>query len=192
LPRYQGTFQNAANQYDLDWRLLAAVSYQESAWNAKAVSPTGVRGLMMLTQRTAREMGVYNRSNPEQSVEGGAAYLRKLIDRQPEQMQAEHKIWFGLAAYNAGYGHISDARQIAKTQGLNPYNWHSVKDYIPLLQQPRWYKDTRFGYSLSASQALSYVENIRRYYDLLLWSTLMDEPDTFVSANETTNSITSI
>ena len=192
LPRYRDTFQKAADQYDFDWRLLAAVSYQESAWNAKAISPTGVRGLMMLTQRTAREMGVYNRSNPEQSVEGGAAYLRKLIDRQPEQMQAEHKIWFGLAAYNAGYGHISDARQIAKTQGLNPYNWHSVKDYIPLLQQPRWYKDTRFGYSLSASQALTYVENVRRYYDLLLWSTLVDEPDTLISAIETKNRITSI
>jgi len=192
LPRYRDTFQKAADQHDFDWRLLAAVSYQESAWNAKAISPTGVRGLMMLTQRTAKEMGVYNRSNPEQSVEGGAAYLRKLIDRQPDKMTAEHKVWFGLAAYNAGYGHISDARQIAKTQGLNSYNWHSVKAYIPLLQQPRWYKDTRFGYSLSASQALTYVENIRRYYDLLLWSTLVAEPDTFASANGVGGSITSI
>ena len=137
-------------------------------------------------------MGVYNRSNPEQSIEGGAAYLRKLIDRQPKQMPDEHKILFGLASYNAGYGHISDARQIAKKQGLNPYNWHSVKESIPLLQQPRWYKETRFGYSLSASQALTYVENIRRYYDLLLWSTLVDEPDTFISAHKNEASLTSI
>lgn len=82
--------------------------------------------------------------------------------------------------------------KLQKTQGLNPYNWHIVKDYIPLLQQPRWYKDTRFGYSLSASQALTYVENVRRYYDLLLWSTLVDEPDTLISAIETKNRITSI
>ncbi|MBL4607291.1 MAG: transglycosylase SLT domain-containing protein, partial [Pseudomonadales bacterium] len=192
LPRHQGTFQTVASQYDFDWRLLAAVSYQESAWNAKAVSPTGVRGLMMLTQTTAKEMGVNNRSNPEQSIEGGAAYLRKLINRQPKEMKIEDKIWFGLAAYNAGYGHISDARKIAKSQGVNPYNWRSVKRFIPLLQQPRWYKDTRFGYSLSANQALTYVENIRHYYDLLLWSTLFDQPNTFVSENETAIRSTSI
>ena len=192
LPHYQSTFQKAAERYDFDWRLLAAMSYQESAWNAKAISPTGVRGLMMLTRNTAREVGVKNRINPEQSIEGGAAYLRKLINRQPEQMEEEHKVWFSLAAYNAGYGHISDARNITQLKGNNPFNWHQVKDNIELLQQPRWYKDTRFGYSQSANQALTYVENIRIYYDLLLWSNLLDKPGSLISENVISHNMTSI
>ena len=192
LPSYQNTFKQAAERYNFDWRLLAAMSYQESAWNAKAISPTGVRGLMMHTRATAREVGVKNRTNPEQSVTGGAAYLRKLVDRQPEHMEQEHKVWFSLAAYNAGYGHISDARKISKSKGRNPLNWHQVKNDIELLQQPRWYKDTRFGYSLSANQALTYVENIRGYYDLLLWATMTDQPETLLTEAINDGSVTSI
>lgn len=193
LPRFRDSFEVAGDKYNFDWKLLAAVSYQESAWNPKAISPTGVRGMMMLTLKTAREVGVRNRINPEQSILGGAAYLRKLINRLPDQIENDHRVWFALAAYNAGYGHIADARKIAKNEGINHFDWHEVKDYIPLLQQPRWYKDTRFGYSLSAKQAPKYVENIRRYYDLLIWSALEETDNkktTMLSANESNYSTT--
>lgn len=161
LPTFKSTFEKAAEQYDFDWRLLAAISYQESTWNPRAVSPTGVSGLMMLTKITAHEVGIKNRNDPEQSIFGGAAYLRKLVDREPEAIDHNQKIWFSLAAYNAGYGLVMDARRIAKKQGADPYNWFKVKDYISNLQG---------GYRNK------YVANIRRYYELLLWSTMTEQP----------------
>lgn len=161
LPAYKDSFEKAAEKYHFDWRLLAAISYQESTWNPQAVSPTGVRGLMMLTQKTARELGVTNRKDPNQSIFGGAAYLRKLVDREPDTLGQNQKIWFSLAAYNAGYGMVMDARRLAKKQGIDPYNWQLVKGYLANL--PGRYHN-------------KYVANIRRYYELLLWATMTEHP----------------
>ena len=192
LPNYKAKFKEVAKRHKLDWHLLAAVSYQESAWNSKAVSPTGVRGLMMLTQITASEVGVLNRTDPDQSIEGGAIYLKKIINRFPQLIGNQEQVWFGLAAYNAGYGHVLDARAITKKQGGNPNSWLDVKERLPLLQQPRWYKESRFGYSKSAGDAQKYVKNIRRYYDLLLWSDLDTDAQQVLSSLETKLDATSI
>lgn len=192
LPDYKAKFKEAARRHKLDWHLLAAVSYQESAWNSKAISPTGVRGLMMLTRITASEVGVLNRTDPNQSIEGGAIYLKKIINRFPELIGNQEQVWFGLAAYNAGYGHVSDARAITEKQGGNPNNWLDVKERLPLLQQPRWYKESRFGYSKSAGDAQKYVKNIRRYYDLLLWSDLDNDTQQVISSLDTKLDTTSI
>jgi len=178
LPRYTKTFKKAAEKNNLDWRLLAAIGYQESLWNPRAVSPTGVRGLMMLTRITAKEVGVTNRVDARQSINGGAVYFRKLVDRLPQDIDIHHKIWFSLAAYNGGYGHVYDARIITEQQGANPDDWFSVKERLPLLQYKKWSKNAKHGRASATGQALVYVRNIRRYYDLLVWATEKEQEDT--------------
>jgi membrane-bound lytic murein transglycosylase F len=173
LDKYDDLFQHAAKEHDLDWRLLAAMSYQESHWNPRAKSFTGVRGMMMLTRRTAKELGVQNRLDPKQSIDGGAAYLVKLRKRLPKSIQEPDRTWMALAAYNVGYGHLTDARKLTAKDGGDNNRWMDVKDYLPLLSQKRYYKNTRHGYA-RGSEPVSYVQNIRRYFDVLVWN---DNPD---------------
>ena len=170
LPSYIDYFHEASTQNDMDWRLLAAVGYQESHWNPRAVSPTGVRGIMMLTRATAADMGYTNRIKPRNSIMGGGRYLAQLKKRLPDRIQDPDRTWFALAAYNIGMGHLHDARIITQKRGGNPDKWMDVKDNLPLLMQKRWYKDTKYGYA-RGSEAFQYVENIRSYYDILVWRT---------------------
>ena len=167
FPVYKPSFEQAAAQTDLDWRLLAAVSYQESHWNKRATSPTGVRGLMMLTQDTAKTVGVDNRLDPDKSIVGGASYLRSLIDKLPKRITEPDRTWLALAAYNLGYGHLEDARVITQRQGGDPDNWHNVKERLPLLSKKKWYKNTKFGFA-RGYEAKIFVRNIRRYYNTLV------------------------
>lgn len=167
LPLYEDHFRAAAEEQEMDWRLLAAVGFQESHWRGNAVSPTGVRGLMMLTQRTARELGV-NRLDPLESIEGGSRYLRHLYDRIPERIQGSDRLYMALAAYNVGMGHLEDARKITESQGFNPDSWDDVAKHLPLLSERQWYRHTRFGYA-RGNEPVVYVENIRRYLEILEW-----------------------
>ncbi|SHH29789.1 membrane-bound lytic murein transglycosylase MltF [Ferrimonas marina] len=166
LPRYQQLFQRHAGE--LDWRKLAAVSYQESHWDPLARSPTGVRGMMMLTESTARRMGIRNRLDAEQSIQGGSGYLQQLITRLPPNIPEDEAIWFALAAYNIGLGHLEDARVITQRHGFDPNSWRDVKKHLPLLRQRKHYERTKYGFA-RGDEAAHYVENIRRYYDTLLW-----------------------
>lgn len=168
LPPLREYFQNAAEENGLDWRLLAAVGYQESHWRPNAVSPTGVRGIMMLTLRTAGDLGVSNRLDPQQSVMGGARYLAELHTRVPDHIQDPDRMWFALAAYNVGMGHVMDARRIAAALDESADYWAELRQYLPLLRDPEYYRYTRFGFA-RGDEPVIYVENIRRYYDLLRW-----------------------
>ncbi|MDD1792702.1 membrane-bound lytic murein transglycosylase MltF [Enterovibrio sp. ZSDZ42] len=165
LPQWEPLFKKYADQFD--WRLLAALSYQESHWNPKAVSPTGVRGMMMLTLPTAKSVGVKNRLDPEQSIRGGAEYLHKMLLRVPDSVNENEKIWYALASYNIGFGHMMDARRLTKAQGGNPDSWADVKQRLPLLAKRQYHTQTRYGYA-RGYEALSYVENIRRYYQSIV------------------------
>ena len=173
LPEYLDHFQQAAHRNDLDWRLLAAIGYQESHWNPRAISPTGVRGIMMLTRSTAADMGFRNRIDPQNSINGGARYYNLLKNKIPEQIVEPDRTWFALAAYNLGFGHVEDARDITRQLGGDPDKWVDVKGNLPLLTQKRWYEQLPHGYA-RGNEALRYVENIRSYYDILVWQT---EPD---------------
>jgi membrane-bound lytic murein transglycosylase F len=164
LPKYQPLFEQYAQ--DIDWRLLAAVSYQESHWNPRARSYTGVRGMMMLTLPTAKQMGIKSRLNAEQSIKGGAKYFKQMLERMPARIQNPDRIWFALAAYNIGFGHLNDARIITQQQGGDPDRWFDVKKRLPLLRQKKYYKKTKYGYA-RGDEAVRYVENIRRYYHTL-------------------------
>ncbi|WP_432459863.1 membrane-bound lytic murein transglycosylase MltF [Agarivorans sp. QJM3NY_25] len=166
LPKYNNWFKQYAGQ--LDWRLLASVSYQESHWRPQAKSFTGVRGMMMLTLPTAKSVGVTNRLDPEQSIRGGAQYLEKLIEKVPDSVHREDRIWFALVSYNIGFGHMLDARRITRIQGGDPNAWVDVKESLPLLMRKKWYQQTRYGYA-RGQEAYNYVNNIRQYYQSLLW-----------------------
>ncbi len=165
LPKWSPLFQKYSEEFD--WRLIAALAYQESHWKPRAKSPTGVRGMMMLTLPTAKSVGVINRLDPEQSVRGGVEYLRRIVARVPETISDHEKIWFALASYNIGYGHMLDARRLTKAQGGDPNAWADVKDRLPLLRQKRFYSQTRYGYA-RGDEARNYVENIRRYYQSII------------------------
>ncbi len=160
LPDLQPLFEKYAEE--IDWKLLAAISYQESHWDAQATSPTGVRGLMMLTKNTAQSLGISDRTDAEQSISGGAQYLQDMMAKVPETVPEGERIWFALAAYNMGYAHMLDARALtAKTKG-NPDSWSDVKQRLPLLSQKQWYQKLTYGYA-RGHEAYAYVENIRKY-----------------------------
>ena len=173
LPKYRKMFQREAHAQSMDWRLLAAIGYQESLWKPKAKSPTGVRGIMMLTQATAKQVGIKNRLDPAQSIRGGAIYFQQVLKKIPERIPQPDRSWLALASYNVGFGHLEDARKITQANGGDPDRWIDVKKSLPLLSQKKWYKKTKHGYA-RGSEPVVYVENIRKYYDLLVW---MDEKD---------------
>lgn len=166
LSQYKHWFKQYAG--DLDWRLLAAMSYQESHWKPDAVSRTGVRGLMMLTMDTANDWDVEDRTDPEQSIRGGARYFASLLSRIPARIGTPDRTWMAMAAYNIGMGHLEDARILTERQGGNPDLWVDVKQRLPQLRQKKYYRTTRYGYA-RGDEALQYVDNIRRYYDSLVW-----------------------
>lgn len=168
LPRYEKVFKKYGEKHDLDWTLLAAMSYQESQWKADARSPTGVRGLMMLTQDTAGQLGIKNRLSPEQSVDGGARYLKLLMEKIPERIKHPDRLWFALAAYNVGFQHLEDARILAQKDGADPDRWNVVRQYLPLLSDEEWYKKTRYGFA-RGNEPVSYVRKVRIYQDVLRW-----------------------
>lgn len=166
LPQYQEYFMTAAGQTGLDWQFLAAIGYQESHWNPKAVSPTGVRGIMMLTRNTAKEMEVEDRTDAKQSIFGGAHYFKQQVSRLPERIQGPDRVWFGLATYNVGRGHLEDARILTQRAGMNPDKWDDVAKHLPLLSQAKWYKTVKHGYARGREPVI-YVRNIRKYLEQL-------------------------
>ena len=165
LPQYQPLFEKYKG--NLDWRLLAAVAYQESHWDPYATSPTGVRGMMMLTKDTAARMNINNRTDAEQSIKAGSEYLHWLLDQMPDSIPEEDRIWYSLAAYNMGLGHILDARRLTKKLGGNPDNWLDVKNNLQLLSEKRHYSNLKYGYA-RGYEAYQYVENIRRYMNSIV------------------------
>ena len=175
LPPLLPVFQEIANAYELDWKLLAAIGYQESHWKPDASSYTGVRGIMMLTQKTATQLGLTDRLDPKQSIEGGARYFMQLRGRIPDRIEEPDRSWMALAAYNMGMSHLEDARVLTQKRGGDPDSWHDVNENLDLLSQEKWYSDLKFGYA-RGFEAKQYVENIRSYYDILIWMDTQEHP----------------
>lgn len=166
LPEWRPLIEAVAHEYQMDWRLLAAVSYQESHWNPRAKSPTGVRGMMMITRSTANELGVTNRLDPKESLRGGARFLKNLSRRLPTDIEEPDRTWMALAAYNIGMGHLEDARVLTERSGLDPHRWQDVRQHLPDLQNPNIYPTTRYGFA-RGKEAVTYVDNIRHYFSAL-------------------------
>lgn len=166
LPRYRHLFEKAAAANGIPWTILAAQAYQESHWEPAARSPTGVRGIMMLTLVTAEEVGVDNRLDPEQSIEGGARYLASLMQRLPEEIPERDRIWFALMAYNVGMGHLYDARSLARRLGKDPNSLVEMKEVLPLLSRKEYYTTLRYGYA-RGTEPVRYINRIRDFVDIL-------------------------
>lgn len=175
LPPLLPLFHETAEAYSIDWRLLAAIGYQESHWNNEASSFTGVRGIMMLTKRTAKQMGLSDRLDPQQSIDGGARYFQHLRDRIPDRIPEPDRSWMALAAYNMGMSHLEDARVLTQKRGGNPDVWKDINANLNLLSQEKWHRDLRYGYA-RGFEAKQYVENIRSYYDILIWMETREHP----------------
>jgi membrane-bound lytic murein transglycosylase F len=169
LPLYKQWFVEAAEQSSQDWRLLAAIGYQESKWNPRASSSAGAHGLMQLTLETATEAKVTDLSDAKQSIFGGARYFRQVYEKIPSHVPEPDRTWFALAAYNIGYGHVEDARVLAQKAGRDPDSWQDVRDFLPLLEQERWYTKTENGYA-RGWEPVRYVDNVRGYRDMLEWA----------------------
>ena len=166
LPYYRRLFEEAATITGIDWRLLAALAYQESLWNPLATSRTHVRGMMMLTEDTADRMKVKNRLDARESILAGAKYLLLLKEQMPARIPDPDRTWMALAAYNQGYGHLEDARILTSRAGLDPDSWSDIKKWMPRLNQPKYYKTLKRGYA-RGGEAVILVESIRNYYDML-------------------------
>ena len=167
LPKYKKSFIKLAKKYDLPSELLMAQSYQESHWDPDAVSPTGVKGMMMLTKSTAKELEVKDRLDAKQSIAGGAKYLRNMIKRFKNKIPQDDKLMLALASYNIGRGHMHDAQTLAREKGLSPHRWHDMKKILPLLAQKKYYKHLKYGYA-RGTEPVNYVQNIREYQHILL------------------------
>ena len=170
LSRYRAMFEQAGREWNVDWRLLAAIGYQESHWRSQAVSPTGVRGIMMLTEATADYLDIDDRVDPRNSIFGGAQYFVRQTERVADAVPEPDRTWMALAAYNVGFNHLKDAQKITEWRGGDPNLWVDVSESLPLLAQRKWYSRVPFGYARGWEPVL-YVNNIRQYYNILKWLT---------------------
>jgi len=168
LPTLQPWFEAAARETGLDWRLLAAVGYQESKWVMTAQSADGAKGIMMLTPAAARIAGIANRDDPQQNILGGARYLVQVIGQIPDRIQEPDRTWLALAAYNVGYGHLEDARVLVQSRGGNPDRWEDVRQELPLLAQEQWFSQVKRGYARGWEPA-EFVEQVRQFLTVLEW-----------------------
>ncbi|MDF1879534.1 membrane-bound lytic murein transglycosylase MltF [Sulfurimonas sp. SAG-AH-194-C20] len=166
LPKYINMLKEASTRFGIPWTLIASISYQESHWNPKAKSFTGVRGLMMLTKNTAKMLGVKNRLDPKQSIVGGTRHIKQMLKFVPKEVKGENRLKFALAAYNIGLGHVRDAQRLAREIGLNENVWSDLKIVLPLLSQKKFYRDLKYGYA-RGEEPVKYVESIYNYRDIL-------------------------
>jgi membrane-bound lytic murein transglycosylase F len=166
LHRYQLLFKDAAREFKIPWQMLAAVSFQESHWNDEAISFTGVRGLMMITEDTAEHLGIADRTDPEQSIWGGAKYLRYLLNQQPEFLTHRERWLLTLASYNVGQGHLRDAQKLAVSLGKNPYSWHELREVLPLLAEPKYASQLEFG-AARGREPVEFAERVLGFLDLM-------------------------
>ncbi|MCL7744335.1 membrane-bound lytic murein transglycosylase MltF [Guyparkeria hydrothermalis] len=165
---YLRTFRRAGERYEIDWRLLASVGYQESKWQPDAVSHQGAYGLMQIILPTARGLGLTDPSNPTANIMAGAKYIAQLRELVPEEATEPDRTYLALAAYNVGIGHLSDALVLTRRQGGDPTQWAAVRERLPQLSDPAIYRDMRYGYA-RGSETVNYVENIRAFHDLMIW-----------------------
>ena len=183
LPKYAVAIKTAADRYGLEWELLAALSYQESHWNPKAKSYTGVRGFMMLTRTTAKQVGVSNRLDALQSIDGGAQYFKSLYSRLPSRITEPDRTYLALAAYNVGMGHLEDARILTESAGADPDYWQDVKPHLLSLAKKSVYRNTKHGFA-RGWEAVDYVENIRHFQNVIVWNEMAKKREQRLAKSE--------
>lgn len=179
LPKFEYFFKDASSKYDIDWKLLAAISYQESKWDNEAVSPTGVKGLMMLTKNTA-EMLKVDRLIPSESIDGSAKYLVSLRSKYEDYTDAT-RLNLMLASYNVGSGHVDDVVSLLNKDNIDINIWDNLRKYLLKLNQKKFYKKMQYGYA-RGWEAVQYIENVKQYYDII---SFLEEKDKKINENIT-------
>ena len=175
LPALQPHFEQASVQTGFDWRLLAALAYQESQWDPRAVSQNGAQGIMMLMPRTAASLGVKDAFDPRESILAGARYLAQVREQIPARIPEPDRTWFAIAAYNMGYGHVESARVLTQMRGGNADKWIAVRPILPLLSQPEWYSKVKTGYA-RGWEGQRTVDRVQQFADVLVWRSTHPEP----------------
>lgn len=171
---YDHLFRSAARESGFDWRLLAALSFQESRFDPDAVSWAGAYGLMQLLPRTAG-VSAEKLNSPALNVRLGAQHLRKLYDRY-QKVAGPDRMRFALAAYNCGQGHLDDARTLTQTLGRDPDVWEgSVREALLLLRQPNYHRTVRYGY-VRGNETVGYVREVEQRFALLKRMTSRSQP----------------
>ncbi|MGD8566516.1 MAG: transporter substrate-binding domain-containing protein [Gammaproteobacteria bacterium] len=164
LSPYDDMVRQYAQEYNFDWRLVVAQMYQESRFDPQAKSWAGARGLMQVMPRTARELGIHNLRDPKQGLEAGVKYLDWVRERFEPELPVKDRMWFTLAAYNAGVGHVRDARALARRQGWEPTRWFgNVERAMLLLSKRKYARKAKHGY-VRGSEPVKYVRQIRDRY----------------------------
>jgi membrane-bound lytic murein transglycosylase F len=178
ITEWDDVFRAQAEAHDLDWRLLVAQAFQESRLDPKAKSSYGAQGLMQIMPATAKELGVKDPWDPQQSIAGGAKYMRKLIDRfdEGDEVKLKDRVRFALASYNVGPGHVDDARRLAAELGNDPNRWFdNVNQALRLLSKPRYFKNAKYGYC-RGEEPFKYVSEIQTRYDAYVAVTSDQKP----------------
>jgi len=164
LSPYDTIFQSYSSRYGMDWRLMAAQAYQESRFNPKQKSWVGAIGLFQVMPATGRSLGFRKLEDPDEGTHAGVMYMQQLVNRFEAEIPFKHRLRFALASYNAGYGHVQDARRIAKEKGWNPNKWFGhVEKAMLLLEKPEYYRRARYGYC-RGSEPVKYVSEIQTRY----------------------------
>ena len=165
---YLAAFKAAGKKYQIDWRLLAAMAYQESKWQPNAESNKGAYGMMQITPPTAQSIGLNNPGNPTENILAAAKYLDQLRDQVDDQAPEPDRTYLAMAAYNIGIGHLNDALTLTRQQGGDADRWRDVRPRLLQLSDPSVYRKLKAGYA-QGEQTVRYVENIRALHDLLIW-----------------------
>jgi membrane-bound lytic murein transglycosylase F len=166
LPHLRAPFEIAAKETGFNWRLLAALGYQESRWRPAAVSPRGAQGVMMLMPITATKMGVKHVFSPDENILGGARYLLYIKGRVPQRIGEPDRTWLAMAAYNIGIGHLEDARIVTQMRKKNPDRWADVRANLPRLSDARWHSRMKHGYA-NGTETAQFVERVSQFAAIL-------------------------
>ena len=163
---YDGLIKKHSKVLNWDWRLVASQVYQESKFDPRVSSWAKASGLMQLMPNTAKELGVTNRSDPEQSIKGGTKYLKRIwknFEHIPDSIQ---RTKFAMASYNCGMGHVFDAQRLAEIEGLKKDVWDDhVETMVLKLSKPEYYNNpiVKYGY-VRGLEPYNYVKQIFERY----------------------------
>jgi membrane-bound lytic murein transglycosylase F len=166
LPHLRQSFELAGQETGLNWRMLAALGYQESRWRPAAVSPRGAQGVMMLMPLTATKMGVKDVFSADENIRAGARYLLHMKDRIPKRIRDPDRTLLAMAAYNIGIGHLEDARIITQMRKKNPDRWADVRANLPRLSDPHWHSRVKRGYA-NGRETAQFVERVSQFAAIL-------------------------
>ncbi len=181
LPRYRPFIKDAAQRNGFDWCLIAAQAYQESHLDPLARGARDASGLLQVLPTTGRSLKVYDLLDPVANIKAGVQYLKWIYD-QFEEMEEDDRLLASLAAYNAGPGHVQDARRLASKMGLDPNRWESMAKTLPLLRFRKYYQEAEQGFC-RGDITVAYVKHIMIYYDILK----RQELDTALARMESAN-----